>query len=168
MTAPSIVRIAKPDDQQEVWRLLLQSHRENGQFTLAPDKVDWYVQRALRPELIPDWDMGTRPVIAVIGKTGSLEAIALMTVEAYWYTHEKHIGEYVVYVDPECRRSEHATALLRWMQLQSDKTGLPLFAGIISNERTEAKVRLYRRKMRMAPAGVFFIHRSIKLSSDAA
>jgi hypothetical protein len=157
---PSVVRIAKADDRPEVWRLLLQSHRENGQFTLKPEKVDWLVTRALEPKLIPEWDMGARPIISVIGATGALEALCLMSVDAYWYTDEKHLGEYLVYVDPECRKSGHAKAMVEWMKHQSDITGLPLLTGVISNERTEAKVRLYRR---MVPyIGAFFLYRGGK------
>jgi GNAT superfamily N-acetyltransferase len=157
MATPSTVRIAKQGDRQEVWRLLLQSHRENGQFALAPDKVDWLVSRALQPELIPEWDTGARPVIGVIGDVGALEAIALISADSFWYSHERHISEYLVFVDPECRKSNHARAMIEWMKRQSDNTGLPLLTGIISTERTEAKVRLYRR---MVPfIGCFFLYR---------
>lgn len=157
MPCPSVVRVANAGDRQEVWRLFLQSHRENGQFALAPEKVDWLMGRALNPKMIPDWDTGARPIIAVIGPPGALEALVLMSVDAYWYTNEKHLGEYLVYVDPEARKSSHARALVEWMKHQSDITGLPLLTGVISNERTEAKVRLYRR---LVPyIGAFFLYR---------
>ncbi len=157
MPCNSVVRVAKPADRQEVWRLFLQSHNENGQFTLAPEKVDWIMSRALNPEMIPDWDTGARSVIAVIGPPGALEALALMSVDTYWYTNERHLGEYLVYVDPEQRKSGHARALVEWMKHQSDITGLPLLTGVISNTRTEAKVRLYRR---LVPyVGAFFLYR---------
>lgn len=168
MTCPSVVRIAKSDDRAEVWRLLLQSHRENGQFALAPAKVDWLVTRALNAELIPDWDVGPRPVIGVIGSVGRLEALVLIGIDTYWYTDERHLAEYLVYVDPECRRSYHAHTLVDWMKMQSRRTGLPLLSGIISNERTAAKVRLYRRMM--PPIGAFFLYNpttSVASSSSA-
>ena len=74
MTCPSIVRVARPEDHQEIWRLFLQGHKENGQFTLAPEKVDYFLARALHPEMIPEWDTGPRGAIGVIGAIGSLEA----------------------------------------------------------------------------------------------
>ena len=156
MTCPSIVRIAKPADHQEIWRLFLQGHRENGQFSLAPEKVEWFLSRALRPDLIPEWDTGPRGAIGVIGDVGRLEALVFVTIGTYWYSHDRHLEEFIVYVDPECRQSAHARTLIDWMKSQSDRVGIPLVTGIISTERTEAKVRLYRRMLE--PVGAFFLY----------
>lgn len=157
MTAPSIVRVAKPEDYMGVWRLLLASHAENGKFPLAPAKVEFFVRRALVPEMIPPDDTGPRGVIGVIGALGgTLEALAFVVIGGFWYTDQRHLEEYMVFVDPECRRSNHARALIGWMKQQSDITGLPLVTGIISNERTEAKVRLYERML--PKAGAFFLY----------
>jgi hypothetical protein len=168
MTCPSIVRIARPEDRQEIWRLFLQGHRENGQFTLAPEKVDFLLTRALCPQLIPEWDTGPRGAIGVIGDIGSLEALVLVMIDTYWYSNERHLGEYLVYVDPECRRSYHARALVEWMKHQSDKTRLPLLTGIISNQRTEAKVRLYQRMLPRIGAFFLYTPQSSVQSSSAA
>lgn len=166
MTCPSVVRVAQPADHQEIWRLFLQGHRENGMFTLAPEKVDYLIMRALHPELIAPWDTGPRGAIGVIGGVGSLEGVVLVMIDTYWYTHDRHLGEYLVYVDPECRKSYHAKALVDWMKQQSDTTRLPLLTGIISNHRTEAKVRLYER---MLPrAGAFFLYGIAGVQSSSA
>lgn len=156
MTCPSIVRVAKPDDRQEIWRLFLQGHRENGMFTLAPEKVDFFLSRALHPEMIQSWDTGPRGAIGVIGDVGALEALVLVFLSSYWYSHDRHLEEYIVYVDPECRRSVHARALVSWMKQQSDSIHVPLVTGIMSNERTEAKVALYSRMM--PKVGAFFLY----------
>lgn len=166
MTCPSIVRVAKPDDRQEIWRLFLQGHRENGMFSLAPEKVDFLISRALHPEMIPEWDTGPRGAIGVIGDVASLEGVVLMMLDSYWYTHDRHLGEYLVYVDPECRKTHHARALVAWMKEQSERTHLPLLTGIISNERTDAKVRLYQR---MLPrVGAFFLYNPNSIHSSSA
>jgi hypothetical protein len=154
MTAPSIVRIAKPADKQELWRLFLQGFRENGLFKLAPDKVEWFMDRCIFHEHIPAWDTGPRGAIGVIGPVGALEAAVFVTLGSYWYTHDKHIEEFIVYTDPECRKSRHAAALLEWMKNQVEVTQLPLITGIMSNDRTEAKCALYRRKFQKI--GEFF------------
>lgn len=156
MACPSIVRFAKPDDRQEIWRLFLQGHRENGQFTLAPEKVDYYLQRALQPDMIPIWDTGPRGAVGVIGDVGKLEGLVLVFIGSYWYTHDRHLEEYLVYVDPECRKSMHARALVNWMKDQTDQTGLPLVTGIISNERTQTKCALYGRLL--PKVGEFFLY----------
>ena len=160
MTCPSIVRIAKPDDHREIWRLFLQGHRENGMFALAPEKVQWFMTRALAPHTIPNGDTGPRGVIGVIGSDGDLEALAFVLISEFWYSTDKHIEELLVYVDPECRKSGHARALVNWMKEQSDYTGLKLVTGIISNERTEAKCRLYQRLL--PKAGEFFVYMGTK------
>lgn len=145
MPCPSLVRIAKAEDHQEIWRLFLQGFRENGLFPLAADKVEWFINRAIHPEMIMDWDTGPRGAIGVIGSVGALEAIVFVTIGEYWYTRAKHIEEFLVLTDPECRKSAHAHALHEWMRQQVELTNLPLVTGIMSNERTEAKCRLYRR-----------------------
>lgn len=165
MTCPSIVRIAKPDDAQEVWRLFLQGHKENGLFSLAPEKVQWFMNRALFPHLIPANDTGPRGVIGVIGPVGALEGLVFVTIGEYWYSHQKHIEEFIVYVDPECRKSNHAHALIDWMKEQVEVTGLPLMTGVISNDRTEAKCRLYRRML--PKVGEFFLYVGSKGASLA-
>jgi len=157
MPHPSVVRIATEKDRLGIVRLLLQGHKENGAFAPAPDRVHWWLTRALSPELIPEWDDGPRGVIGVIGPTDDIEAMVFLTFGQYWYTNERHIEEFIVYVEPDSRKSNHAKALICWMRDQSDQTGLPLVSGVISNHRTEAKVRLYRRTL--PKAGEFFIYR---------
>jgi GNAT superfamily N-acetyltransferase len=147
MTALSTVRIGTMADHQEIWRLFLMGHKENGLFRLAPDKVEFFMLRCLQPDLIPPGDTGPRGVIGVIGAVGSLEALVFVSLSCFWYTHDKNIDECIVYVDPEYRRSGHAQALIQWMKDQVEVTNLPLMTGIISNERTEAKCRLYRRML---------------------
>lgn len=122
-------------------------HKENGLFTLAPEKVEFFMQRCLNPHLIPPGDTGPRGVIGVIGPVGSLEALVFVTISCFWYTHDKNIDECIVYVDPECRKSDHARALVHWMKEQVEITGIPLMTGVISTYRTEAKCRLYRQML---------------------
>ena len=152
----SKVRIAGPEDYTEIWRLFLQGHRENGIFSLSARKVEWFMSRALYADRIPVGDTETRGCIGVIGPIGKLEALVFVTIGEYWYSDDKHIEEFLVYVDPEYRRSDHADALLNWMKEQVELTGLPLMTGIVSNHRTEAKCRLYRRNL--PKAGEFFLY----------
>lgn len=143
----AIVRIAGPNDYAEVWRLFTAGHAENGCFNLAPQKVDYLVQRALWPERISPMDTGQRGIIGVIGLQGSLEAMAFLVIGEMWYTFDKHLGDCFVFVDPAHRNKNvrHAKVLLEWMREQSRQTGLPLMSGVMSSERTEAKCALYRR-----------------------
>lgn len=154
MTAPSVVRLATEADRLEVWRLLLQSHNENGMFPLSTEKVNWWLDRMLSP--LPDWDTGPRGTIGVIGPTGHLEGLVFVIVGGFWYTNSRHLEELVVYVDPEFRQSGHSKALIDWMKKQSLHADVPLLTGVISNHRTEAKVKLYER-MQLPKVGAFFL-----------
>lgn len=155
MSAPSVVRIAKPEDYQDIWRLFLMVHRENSLFPLAADKVEFFLRRVLFSDQIPLGDTGPRGVIGVIGSLGSLEGFVFLTIGEYWYSTSKHIEEMSVFVDPEHRKTGHAQALIEWMKEQVELTNMPLVTGILSNERTEAKCRLYRRML--PKIGEFFM-----------
>lgn len=150
------VRLATPDDYQEVCRLFLQDHSENGIFPIDYGKMNWLVGRLLRPDLIPPNDTGTRGLIGVIGN-GVLEGIAAIVISIPWYSTQKCLNDLVTFVDPEYRHSNHAKALLEWMKEQSSITGLPLISGVITKEKTEGKVRLYQRQMPIK-LGAYFMH----------
>jgi hypothetical protein len=155
MTSPSVVRIANADDKVELWRLFMLGYKENAQFSLAPSKVNFFLDRALCPSAIHPMDTGPRGAIGVIGTAGALEGLAFVIFSNYWYSDDKHLEELIVYVDPAHRKSRHAHALVNWMKLQSDLTSLPLVTGIISTERTAAKVALYERLL--PRVGAFFL-----------
>src|SRR6516162_8089071 len=153
--SPSVVRLATPQDASEIARLLMNLQNENSIFPPDPEKVSWLLGRVLYPERIPPGDVGTRGVIGVIGPVGALEALVFLIIGSFWYSNQYHLEELAVFVEPEYRKSSHAKALVKWMKGQVEITGLPLFTGIISNHRTEAKCRLYRRML--PKVGEFFM-----------
>lgn len=154
--SPSIVRTATLEDHQEIWRLFLQAHNENGIFKLSPAKVEFFIQRALQPHLIHPQDLGPRGMIGVIGPRDRLEAICFVIIGSFWYSEDHHIEELLVYVDPEYRETGHAKTIIAWMKRTSDDIGIPVLSGIMSTHRTEAKVRLYKRQM--PQIGAFFLY----------
>ena len=160
---PSIVRVAKPYDAPEVWRLFLQTHRENGLFTIAPQKVTLLMDRALHPEAIPPTDTGPRAQIGVIGNPGRLEAVAFILISSFWYSDDLHLEELLVYVDPEYRASNHCQACVNWMKGLAVSLGIPLLTGIISKHRTAAKIRLYDRMLPRIGAFYFYPQDDVEL-----
>lgn len=157
--SPSVPRRAVPEDHQEIWRLFLQCHNENGIFKLAPEKVEFFLQRALHPELIHPNDTGTRGEIQVIGPVGKLEAICFVVIGSFWYSNDLHLEELLVFVDPEYRASGHAKALIEWMKKTADDLGIQVLTGVMSNTRTEAKIRLYEKQL--PRIGAFFLYPNI-------
>lgn len=161
MSAPSVVRSATPDDKPEVWRLLKLHHAENALFPLSERKVEFYVDRALHPENIPANDTGPRGIVGTIGKVGALEGMVMLVLGSPWYTDSIAMDDCVNFVDPAHRNSNHAHALIDYSKRLVDqvRVGNPEFSmlmGIVSTERTAAKVRLYSRQLE--PIGAFFMY----------
>ena len=139
MSSPSEVRFAGPSEFEQVWYLMRMSYGENAVFPLSMRKAAGFVRRALA---------GQEGAIGVIGpEEGELEALAFLSIGTFWYSERPHLEEYMVFVHPDHRKSQHAKALMRWMKQQVNETGLPLMTGIFSESaRNEAKCRLYQRE----------------------
>lgn len=156
MSSKSVVRPAHPEDYEEIWRLFRTAHHENGMFSISEAKVDWILSRILYPHLIPHDDTGMRGYMGVIGEPGALEAFIMMILATYWYTDEIHLEELATFVHPNHRRSKHAQALLNYSKKMSDAIKIPLLIAVVSNQRTESKVRLYRKHF--PETGSFFLY----------
>jgi len=156
LITPSIVRPAIPVDMPEIWRLFMMGWKENGIFSLDPQKVEYFLSRALHPERIDKNDTGPRGQIGVIGAPGNLQAIVFVILGSFWYSSDVHIEELLVYVDPECRASKHAHSCINWMKKRADDLGVKLLTGIISKERTQSKIKLYDRFL--PRIGAFYLY----------
>lgn len=161
MTSASVVRAAAPDDKPEVWRLLRLHHAENAIFPLSDRKVEFYVDRALHPERIAADDAGPRGIVGTIGSTGALEGMVMLVLGSPWYTEAIGMDDCVNFVDPLHRKSNHAAALIAYSKYLVDQVRLGhpdfrMLMGIVSSERTAAKVRLYSRQLELV--GAFFTY----------
>lgn len=162
MASQSAVRAAGPEDKDEVWRLFRLCHKENGQTSLCESKVNYYIDRLLDPGNITANDSGPRGLIGVIGPVGALEAVIMLGFGSQWYSDEITLDEYLNFVDPEHRSSEHAKTLIAYAKHMVDRIrsashpDLKLIIGVLSTKRTAAKVRLYERQL--VPAGAFFVY----------
>lgn len=171
MSQPSIVRAATPNDEEQIMALCRELHRENGLFKLDEEKVNQFVWRALNPHKLDEADLGPRGVIGVIGEEGNLEGFIFMLISQFWYSSEYHLEELLNFVKGDCRSSMHARNLITYAKACSLSVSLPLLIGVISNIRTQAKVRLYERQLRNV--GSFFLFdgkdvTSMKLPNRAA
>lgn len=138
------VRIAKPEDEKSIFEMLKIQHDEMAVFSLSQDKVWKTIHRATRPDI----RTGGVGVIGVIdGPKGSIEASVGMYADTFWYTDEFMLMEHWMFVLPEFRRSTHAKRLIEFGKWAALRLKVPYYTGIISNIRTEAKVRLYRRQL---------------------
>lgn len=146
MTDP--VRIATEADIPGVLRLCAMLHEENGIATMSEDKVTGLVWRCVNRN---------GGILGVIGSPDAIQAMIALQIDSLWYTDDEILAEVFNFVHPEHRKSDHARRMIEFAKATSEGMGLPLFIGVISNRRTEAKIRLYRRQLG-DPAGAFFIH----------
>ncbi|MDE2101789.1 MAG: hypothetical protein KGL39_31370, partial [Patescibacteria group bacterium] len=61
------------------------------------------------------------------------------------------------YVRPEFRRTSNARDLIEFGKHCAKELGIPLVIGVVSNERTRAKMELYRRRLG-DPVGGYFMY----------
>lgn len=162
MTVISIVRPAILADEAELWRLFHLHHEENSLFTLSEPKVQFYLDRVLRPEKIGKNDPGPRGIIGVIGSTFHLEGAIMLVLGSTWYSDDITMDDCMNFVDPAHRQSNHARTLISYAknmvdQVRNAHANFRMIVGVVSTHRTAAKVRLYEQ-MLGTPLGAYFMY----------
>ena len=145
------VRIATPADLDQVMAMCIAATEENGFVSASPMRLLEQVWPALNQQ---------EGLVGVIeGENGELEGGILLRISHMWYSDDFVIEEKAIFVRPEFRSAKggRARKLAEFAKSVSDKMGLPLAIGVLSNTRTEAKVRLYQRVFG-EPAGVYFLY----------
>lgn len=142
------IRIATPDDADDVMALLRLMHGENGRGPLNEAKVRATVDRGAARQ---------RAIIGLIGEPGLPQASIGLFIGSYWYTEAEHLADLWTFVHPGYRRGAHARNMLEWAKSVSDQLGVPLGMGIMSIDRVWEKVELYKRRLG-DPVGVAFWH----------
>jgi len=149
------VRLAQRYERQELFDAVKLCHDENGIFPLSERKVMAAIDRALNS--MEGHGEGSPAVVGVIGPPGQIEASLFLSVEQPNYSDAWHLIEYWNFCHPDFRApAGRASALLEWAKTVSAKMQLPVIIGIVSNERTNAKIRLYERHVKHV--GAFFLH----------
>lgn len=144
------VRTATPEDFEGVMELARLVNVENGVFKMNEDKV----RAMIEPSLYLNGG-----IMGVIGPKDHIQGLVLLRISQYWYSDATFLEEMCVYVHPEYRAAKggRARKLVEFAKQASEKIGLPLMIGILSNSRTDAKTKLYERQFG-SPAGAFFLY----------
>lgn len=145
------VRVGTPADVDDIMSLALSACDENG--FVEPDPV------RLLTEIWPALNLDDG-VIGIIGKNGQKpEGAILLRVVTMWYSNHQILEEKAVFIDPQYRSAKGGRAryLCEFAKKVADSLGLPLLIGVLSNQRTEGKVRLYERQFG-PPSGAFFLY----------
>jgi len=98
-----------------------------------------------------------RHIIGLVGKD-RIEGMIMLLIAQFWYTEDWCLEEIMNYVLPDYRRSTHAKDMISFAKRCSNEIGIPLVIGVVANERTKAKIELYRRQLG-DPVGGYFIHK---------
>jgi hypothetical protein len=129
---------------------------------MSERKVDYHIDRLLNPENIKADDAGPRGLIGVIGTPEHLEGVIMLAFGSQWYSDEITLDEYLNFVDPEHRASNHAKTLIRYAkymvdQLRPSHPSMRLIIGVLSTIKTATKVRFYETILG-TPCGNFWAY----------
>ncbi len=124
---------------------------ENGMLPLSERKVRGFIAKAIA---------GQMAIIYVIGEPDDLYGCIGLEIGQTVYSDEWLVIEHFNFVAPNHRNPPGAAkALIEQAKATAVTLGIPLLTGIVSNHRTEGKVRLYER---MLPyAGAFFLYNGV-------
>jgi len=151
MSSDLKVRVAVPDDVHEVMDLAMSACDENGFVNPNPQKLLAEIWPALHQD---------RGLVGVIGpQYGPIEGAVLLRVWAMWYSDAPVLEEKAIFIHPDYRAAKggRARQLCDFSKQVADRLNIPLIIGVLSNHRTEAKVRLYTRQFGQ-PSGAFFLY----------
>lgn len=146
-----VIWLTGPQDVDEVMRLAIAASDENGFLPADPRKL----LEGIWPALNRDHGL-----CAAIGrKGGAIEGVILLNVGQMWYSRSPIVEERAIFIDPDYRSAKggRAARLAEYAKSVADGLELPLVIGVLSNERTRAKVRMYGRIFG-EPSGAFFIY----------
>lgn len=99
-------------------------------------------------------------IVGIIGAPGEVfEGAILLRIGELWYSRSPVLEERAIFVAPEFRNAKggRARKLCEFAKETANELEIPLSIGVLSNSRTEAKIRLYQR-MFGEPAGVYFLY----------
>jgi hypothetical protein len=144
------VRVGTPADVHDVMELALMGRAENGFVNADEGKILQTIWDAL------NLNGGIMGLVGPAGKKA--QGAVLLRVITPWYSDSRVLEEQAIFIHPDYRQAKggRASRLVEFSKHTAERLGMPLLIGVLSNSRTEAKVRLYERHLG-APAGAFFL-----------
>jgi len=144
------VRIGEAEDVDDIMSLALSACEENGFMDPNPQKLVTEIWHGLTLE---------KGLVGIIGERGKPEGAVLLRIGSMWYSDHEVLEEKAIFIHPDYRSAKggRARRLCQFSKQVADSLGLPLIIGVLSNHRTEAKIRLYERQFGR-PSGAFFLY----------
>lgn len=137
---PEGIRPGRAGDEDRLLSLFLMAHAENGYGDVDQDEVKTMIARACR---------GDNAIVGLVDGPERIEAAIGLHPCKRWYSSNAAANWYnedlLLYVHPLHRKSRHAVKLFRFAQWWEEKTGLPVFLGLMPKDDFEDKERLFER-----------------------
>lgn len=153
------IRFARPADLPELMALCRNLSQENAIAPMMDDIVCAELERCIAK------DGG---FIGVIGNVGEpIEGAICLRFSSLWYNSSYWwLEDKFVHVLQKYRASSNGNDLIEWAIWWRDQLQIPLMLGIVSNERTEAKIALYRRKLGPMSGALFLVGAKTGLTQE--
>lgn len=150
--APDIkVSVGLPGDVHHVMDVALLATDENAFAKASVEKLLENIWAALN---LKDGICGV-----IRGDKTPIEGVVLLRIGPPWYSDDKILEEKSIFVHPDYRSAKggRARKLAEFSKMMSEELGIPLAIGVLSNERTAAKVRMYTRIFGQ-PSGAYWLY----------
>lgn len=144
------LRIGTTHDVDDIMELAIAANEENGFIRATPQKMLHEIYASLSLN---------RGLMGIIGEPGEpAEGAVLLRIGEMWYSTDPVVEEKAIFIRPEFRSAKggRARRLCEFSKSVALGLGIPLIIGVLSNHRTEGKIRLYERQFGK-PAGAFFL-----------
>lgn len=157
MTIRPLIRLATPADEGAIVEAMRTMHGlgesgfigPDGQpFPFAEEKTRAAVQRAVARD---------RAWVGVADFNGSIGGLVMACLVTPFYSDASYLAEQTLFVLPAYRKSQTARLLLKFTVDLASALKAPLAIAVLSNERPEAKSRLYARTLGVKPCGAMFL-----------
>jgi len=145
------VRVGTPEDVDAVMEIAMSASMENGFVDPNPRRLLGEIWPALNLE---------KGLVGIIGNPNEkAEGAVLLRVGQMWYSDQEVLEEKAIFIHPDYRSAKggRARRLCDFSKQVADSLDMPLIIGVLSNHRTEAKVRMYERQFGK-PSGAFFLY----------
>lgn len=145
------VWVGNPDDVDDIMELALSACGENGFVEPNPMKLLAEIWPALNRD---------KGIVGVVGVPGQKpQGAILLRIGNIWYSDAEILEERAVFIHPDFRSAKggRARKLCEFGKKVSDELGIPLTIGVLSNHRTEGKIRMYERIFGK-PSGAYFLY----------
>lgn len=153
------VRVGTLNDLDEMMQLAMMATEENAFSAPNPQKLLYEIYPALNKE---------HGIVGIVGEPGGIiEGAVLLRVGSVWYSDMPLIEEKAIFVHPDFRAAKggRARKLMEFSKKVADGLGLTLTIGVLSSERTEAKIRAYGRVFG-PPSGAYWLYGTTTGASD--